>query len=195
VKVFQVSKRTMATCLGAVVLLAGPRAGAEPEPVRVKGNGYAASKRPPSVGNPPPSWLGTENQHDPDVGVVQDSVTHYELFQGARHDDKQAWRDTDYIHWEINGATLKADGQAQDADSEEATTVASEAWGAQIVRAGASRGTWVEIKAINKIGFEYAYQISGKYIGEASVLLLGQRRSTSTARPTSSRWTTRSART
>jgi hypothetical protein len=150
----------MATCLGAVVLLAGPRAGAEPEPVRVKGNGYAASKRPPSVGNPPPSWLGTENQHDP--------------FQGARHDDKQAWRDTDYIHWEINGATLKADGQAQDADSEEATTVASEAWGAQIVRAGASRGTWVEIKAINKIGFEYAYQISGKYIGEASVLLLGQ---------------------
>jgi len=164
----------MVLCLGAVVLLAGPRAGAEPEPVRVKGKGYAASKRPPSVSNPPPSWLGTETQHDPDVGVVQDSVTHYELFQGARHDDKQAWRDTDFIHWEINGATLKAEGQAQDADSEEATTVASEAWGAQIVRAGASAGRWATIRAVNKIGFEYAYKISGKYIGEACVLLLGQ---------------------
>jgi hypothetical protein len=175
VKVFFPSKkRTVLGCLGAVVLLLGTRAGADPEPVRVKGKSYAASKRPASISDPPPSWLGTENQHDVDEGVVQDSVTHYELRQGARPDDKQAWRDTDYIHWEIHGATLEAEGQAQDSDSEEATTVSSEAWGAQIIRAGSSKGNWVVITALNKVGFDYSYKISGKYIGEAAVLLLGQ---------------------
>jgi len=168
------SKRTVVWCLGAAVLMAGPRAGAEPEPVPVKGHGYAATKRPPSISNPPASWLGTENQHDPDEGVVYDGVTHYELLQGARHDDKQGWRDTDYIEWEINGATLEAEGQAQDSDSEEATTVSSEAWGAQIVLASATEGRWAEIKALNTIGFDYAFKISGKYIGEAAVQLLGQ---------------------
>ncbi|MHC5044863.1 MAG: hypothetical protein ACYTGI_21095, partial [Planctomycetota bacterium] len=174
-KVFATTKnRTVVWCLGAVVLLAGTRAGAEPEAVPVKGDGYAATKRPPSTDNPPASWLGTENRHDPDEGVVHDSVTSYQLLQGALHDDKQKWRSTDYIHWEIHGATLEAEGQAQDADSEEATTVLSEAWGAQIVRAGSSSGSWVQINATNKVGFDYSYKISGKYIGEAAVQLLGE---------------------
>jgi hypothetical protein len=167
-------KRTVVSCLGAVVLMAGTRAGAEPEPVPAKGTGYAATKKPPSISNPPASWLGTENQHDVDEGVVYDGVTHYELRQGARHDNKHAWRGTDYIHWEINGATLEAEGQAQDADSEEATTVSSEAWGAQVVLASVNEGRWATISAINTVGFDYAYKISGKYIGEAAVQLLGQ---------------------
>ncbi|MHC4819996.1 MAG: hypothetical protein ACYTF8_18300, partial [Planctomycetota bacterium] len=152
----------------------GTRAGAEPEVTRPKGDGYAATKRPPSTDNPPASWLGTENRHDPDEGVVHDSVTSYQLFQGALHDDKQKWRGTDFIHWEIHGATLEAEGQAQDADSEAATTVVSEAWGAQIVRAGSAKGSWVKISATNKVGFDYSYKISGKYIGEAAVQLLGE---------------------
>jgi hypothetical protein len=172
VKVFGQARRTALGCL--LVLAAGTPAGADPETKRVKGDGYSATKIPPSIGDPPPSWLGTENWHDPDVGVVYDGMTHYELFQGAHHDDKSRWRATDYIHWQINGATLEAQGQAQDADPEEATTVSSEAWGAQIVQVRVNEGRHAEIKAKNTVGFDWGYQISGRYIGEAAVQLLGE---------------------
>lgn len=163
----QIIRRRVGVLLVAL-LVAGPPGYGE-----VTSRGFAAFQRPPIADNPPDDYIADEYEHDVATGEVFDLTDHYELRQGAEEDNKTRWKDTDWIHWKVNGATLRAWGQIQDGDHEKATIASSEAWGAEYVDAtvSASEGSWGVIEAENRISFRYSYLISGPYVGEASVQL------------------------
>lgn len=164
----------MKRLLAIVAILSALPAGAE-EGQRVQGVGHAWARHPPDTQNPPPSFTEKEDAHDPEKGEHFDRTTSYELTHGAENTSKPRWAQTNYIHWTVNGATLKAEGKIYDGDPKEATKAKSKAWGAEVVevRVDAGQGSWAWVKATNRIAFNYSFQIMGAFIGEASVQLAG----------------------
>jgi hypothetical protein len=158
----------------AIACAVGGPSAAE-ELARVRGDGYGAATQPAVTNDPPAEFTSDATEHDVDEGLHFSGIGCYDLRQGARDDDKQAWADTDFIHWIINGATLDAEGRLHDSDPKEASICSSEAWGAEFVAAcvKTTEGDYGTIVAENRIGFSYSYLISGSYIGEASVQLQG----------------------
>jgi len=156
----------------AIACLVGGPSAAE-ELARVRGHGYGAATQPAVTNDPPPDFTSDATEHDVDEGLHFTGTGCYDLRQGPRDDDKQAWADTDFIHWTINGATLVAEGRLHDSDPREASICSSEAWGAEFVAAcvETTEGDHGAIVAENRIGFSYSYLISGSCIGEASVQL------------------------
>lgn len=143
--------------------------------VQTTGN-YTSTKQPVVIDQPSQEFLDAADQTTNRDSTTYDGTDHYTLHQGVRKDDKLAWAATDYIRWEAQAATLRASGRCHDGDPKNATRVSSKAWGAQLVvtRIGAEEGDRGEITAENRIGFGYAYDISGGRILEATVQLTGE---------------------
>ncbi len=165
------------TAVMAVFLVAGPGvlpacAGPTGE---VTSSAYAAPSHPANIGEPGSGFINDETEHDPDKGEVFDGAEHYDLRQGGKADDKKKWAATDYIHWKVHGATLRAEGQVTDTDSADATSVSSQAWGMleKEGRVSRAKGEWGEIKAKNTIQFLWDWDISGSAIAEGRVKLRG----------------------
>ncbi|MHC4338811.1 MAG: hypothetical protein ACYSX0_01175, partial [Planctomycetota bacterium] len=170
-----IQNRTLRAVVALAIawLVGGPSAAGEL--ARVRGDGYGAATQPTVTNDPPPEFTSDATEHDVDEGLHFSGIGCYDLRQGPRDDDKQAWADTDFIHWIINGATLDAEGRLHDSDPKEASICSSEAWGAEFVAAcvKTTEGDYGTIVAENRIGFSYSYLVSGSCIGEASVQLQG----------------------
>ncbi|MHC4931070.1 MAG: hypothetical protein ACYTGV_02630, partial [Planctomycetota bacterium] len=169
----QVRAMRAVVVLAIACVVGGPSAA--DELARVRGNGYGAATQPAVTNDPPPEFTSDATEHDVDEGLHFAGIGCYDLRQGPRDDDKQAWAETDFIHWIVNGATLEAEGRLHDSDPKEASICSSEAWGAEFVAAcvKSTEGDYGTIVAENRIGFTYSYLVSGSYIGEASVQLQG----------------------
>ena len=161
--------RILMVLLAALAFASAGDNGAE----RVEGQAHGATLKPPVTNRPPDDWVDESEGYDVDDGMQAAGTTAYTLHQGVREDNKGKWAKTDYIHWQLNGATLKATGKVHDADSKDATIAKSEAWGAELITVEVTKGTWGWIGAKNEISFAYSYLISGDMIAEASVQLQG----------------------
>jgi hypothetical protein len=137
--------------------------------------GYTSTSQPVVIDQPSEEFLDSAD-HAESGTTTYDGTSHYSLHQGSRRDDKLAWANTDYIRWEAQAATLRASGRCHDGDPKDATRVSSKAWGAQIVetKIKAEDGDRGTILAENRMGFSYAYNISGARVLEATVQLTGE---------------------
>ena len=119
--------------LAVALVMASPAAGQDP--ARVRGTGYGATLQPPVTNDPPKEFTSDATEHEVEEGLHFSGIGGYDLRQGPHDDDKQAWAETDYIHWTIHGATLVAEGRVHDSDPDAATICSSEAWGAEFIAA------------------------------------------------------------
>ncbi|MHC4939323.1 MAG: hypothetical protein ACYTHK_10170 [Planctomycetota bacterium] len=142
---------------------------------RVRGTGYSRTSHPVVIDDPDEGFLEDADETEDAGPVTYRGTIHYELRQGNRLDGKFKHRETDYIAWTAQGATLKAEGRCHDGDPAEATRLSSNAWGSQKVEARITReeGESGSLTAENRIGFQYTYNVEGSKVLEATVQLNG----------------------